>query len=142
MAPFNARVRAMLREQMTITSQPEDARDSIRWFELQDELDTITAEELDPAWIVWGVQSVEGLVVEGKTLEVKDWADWPSDIFSEALDSVKAEAQMSSGERKNSESPTTSGEQVDGNPKLSIATNAASMDSGEIETAGFTILPN
>lgn len=135
----NRRIREIMREQADIEKLPEEQRDMAKWLESQDEFDSIMLQKINPAWIRWGVKAVEGLEVDGKLLTKDDWSDWPSIFFDEVLRAVKDEAELNGAERKNFESPTTSGEVEAGSTKLSIVEPAVKEVSGETETATSTI---
>ena len=105
----NRRIREIIREQAALEVVPEETRDNARWLELQDEYDGIMVEKINPGWILWGVKQVEGLEVDDRTLTVEDWKDWPSALFNEVLEAIKAETELNGAQRKNSPSPTTSG---------------------------------
>lgn len=135
----NRRIREILREQANIEKEPEESRDMSKWLELQDEFDGIMIESINPAWITWGVKQIEGLEVDGRSLGVDDWKEWPSALFDEVLTAVKGEAELNGAERKNSESPTTSGALVDLTPKDSTADSAGNEGGGESETADFIL---
>ncbi len=130
----NRRIRDILRSQSMIEQSPEEARDNLKWLELQDEFDEIMITTLNPSWVKWGIKQIEGLVVDGKSLGVEDWQDWPSVLFDEALTVVKAEAELNGAERKNFALPTISGEQVVSSPQSSTAEIAEKRDGGAIET--------
>lgn len=137
LAPHNSRVREIMREQAIIDKVDENDRDVSKWIALQEEFDSIMLEQVNPAWINWGVKLIDGLEADGNPLGLEDWKDWPSALVNEVVEAVKAEAELNGTERKNSESPTTSGEVVGQTPKLTIVATAGEKDSGEIETAGL-----
>jgi hypothetical protein len=120
----NSRLRGIMREQAELDKLPEDARDMASFLELQDRFDEILMSEVNPAWVRWGVKMVDGLEVDGRTLAVEDFLDWPSVLFAEVVDLVKTEAELDGAERKNSALPTTSGEQGGGNRTPSTAPSA------------------
>ena len=97
----NRRVREILREQGTIEVESEEKRDMPKWLELQDEFEGIMVGTVNPAWIKWGVKQIEGLEVDGRSLGVDDWMDWPSALFNELVSEVKEEAELNGAERKN-----------------------------------------
>ena len=134
----NRRVREIFNEQAVVEeaakSDQNDKAASAKWMELQDEFDGLMLEKINPAWVTWGVKQIEGLEVDGKTLGVEDWKDWPSALFSEVLNLVKSEAELNGSERKNFESPTTSGEPEGGTQKSSSVNTAENTGGGEIET--------
>ena len=140
LGPINARINEIMREQNMIDAMPDGERDYAKYLALQDEFDGIFLEQSNPAWIRWGVKSIEGLESEdGQPLTVEDLDNWPSELFAEVLEAVKSEAELNGAERKNSESPTTSGKQEGGNQSRSTAEAAEKQDGGAGETAGSTL---
>ena len=133
----NRRIREILREQANIEKEPEESRDMSRWLELQDSFDQLMIEAINPSWISWGVKQIEGLEVDGRSLGVDDWKEWPSALFDEVLTAVKGEAELNGMQRKNLESATTSGALVDLTPKDSTADSAGNEGGGESETVAF-----
>ena len=133
----NRRIREILREQANIEKEPEESRDMSRWLELQDSFDQLMIEAINPSWISWGVKQIEGLEVDGRSLGVDDWKEWPSALFDEVLTAVKGEAELNGMQRKNLESATTSGALVDLIPKDSTADSAGNEGGGESETVAF-----
>lgn len=135
----NRRLREILREQANIEKEPEETRDMSKWLELQDESDGIIIESINPAWITWGVKQIEGLEVDGRSLGVDDWKEWPSALFDEVLTAVKGEAELNGAERKNFESATTSGAQADSSQSPLTVVSAEKEGGGESETADFIL---
>ena len=135
----NKRIRDIMREQVKLEKIPEVERDIPQYLDLMDEFDGIMIEKIDPAWITWGVKQVEGLVVDGRTLGVEDWPEWPSSLFREVVDEVKSEAELNGAERKNSELRTISGEPVGSIQKPLTAVPAKSGDGGAVGTADSTL---
>ena len=133
----NRRIREILREQANIEKEPEESRDMSRWLELQDSFDQLMIEAINPSWIFWGVKQIEGLEVDGRSLGVDDWKEWPSALFDEVLTAVKGEAELNGMQRKNLESATTSGALADLTPKDSTADSAGNEGGGESETVAF-----
>ena len=133
----NRRIREILREQANIEKEPEESRDMSRWLELQDSFDQLMIEAINPSWISWGVKQIEGLEVDGRSLGVDDWKEWPSALFDEVLTAVKGEAELNGMQRKNLESATTSGALVGLAPKDSTADSAGNEGGGESETVAF-----
>ena len=131
----NRRIREILREQANIEKEPEESRDMSKWLELQDEFDGIMIESINPAWITWGVKQIEGLEVDGRSLGVDDWKEWPSALFDEVLTAVKGEAELNGALRKNFESATTSGAQADSSQSPLTVVSAEKEVGGESETA-------
>jgi hypothetical protein len=58
--------------------------------------------EIDRLYLLWGLQKVSGLQVDGVEATPELLADsGPEEIFREALEAVKAEAGLADTERKN-----------------------------------------
>lgn len=128
--PHNTKCKDLLREIGAIEKAPEDQRDFVRYTELNDEFDQVQIEHINPEWLSWGVKKVEGLIVDGRDLGVEDWRDWPSALFDEVLKAIKFEAELNGEERKNLESPTTSGAQEGGSQNSSTAQSADEKGTG------------
>jgi len=133
--PFHKRIRDIMREQAALEAVPQESRDMARWLDLQDEFDEIVVTKINPTWIQWGVKNIEGLEVDGRALGVDDYLDWPSALYNEVVEAVKAEAELDGRARKNSSSPITSGAREDSGRNLSIVEPAKSADGGATETA-------
>jgi hypothetical protein len=137
-AASNKQLRENMRQQGRLLKVPEGTQDEAAILELQDEFDRIVGEEINPAYITWGVKQISGLEVEDIPLGVDDWKRWPSALFNEVLQAVKEESELEGGERKNSSLATTSGEPGAGSQKLSTVPSATKRDSGKIEIAELT----
>lgn len=135
----NRRIREILREQAAIEQQPEETRDMAKWLESQDSFDEIMLTTVNPAWVLWGVKQVEGLEVDGRSIGIEDWADWPSALFDEVLTLVKSEAELNGSERKNLQSATISGAPEALKVSPSTVQSAGSEAGGESETAASTL---
>lgn len=58
--------------------------------------------EIDRLFLVWGLQSVSGLVLDGAPATPETLADCgPEELFREALAAVRSETGLSEAERKN-----------------------------------------
>ncbi len=126
----NQRARDILREQSELEKVEEEQRETIKIMNLQDEFDGLMLEVVNPIWIVWGCKQIEGLEVDGDSLSVEDWKNWPSALFDEILTAIKSEAELNGAERKNFVSPITSGGPADGSQSPSSAGSASEGDSG------------
>ncbi len=131
----NAKLRDILREQGKLLEVPADARDHDKIMDLQDQYEGLQIEILNPETLKWGVKQIEGLEVDGKTLTLEDWKEWPSHLFAEILEAVNQESQLNGGEIKNSPSPTTSGEPVGSSDKNTIVGIVEKSGSSAVETA-------
>lgn len=137
----NKRIREILREQEQIEKSDKESGAWSKFLELQEQFDTIMMDEVNPAYLMWGVKNIEGLEADQKVLTVEDYLEWPSALFNEVLEAVKGESELSTAERKNSLSDTISGEQAGGNPTPSTVRPAEERGSGEVGTVPSTTLP-
>jgi hypothetical protein len=63
---------------------------------------SLLAAEIDRLYVAWGVEAVNGLVIDGAPADVAALADaGPEELFVEALQAVKAECGLNETERKN-----------------------------------------
>lgn len=106
---------------------------------LQDESELILMEHLNPSWFQWGCISIEGLKLDDKIATPEDWKDLPSALFHEILGEIKNDAELSGEERKNSRSPTTSGDQDLLNGNITSAGSAGPKAGTETGTVANTI---
>lgn len=78
---------------------------------LQDRIQTITSVEIDPAYVDACFVSVAGVEIDGKSGADVDATllreSGPEELYREIVAVVRAEAELTGTERKNSESPTT-----------------------------------
>lgn len=130
----NAKLRDILREQGKLLDVPAEARDHDKIMDLQDQCDGMQLEIINPETLKWGVKQIEGLEVDGKTLTLEDWKDWPSHLFGEILQAVNEESQLNGAEIKNLSSGTTSGELVDSSDKTTTAPTAEKSEGSSTET--------
>lgn len=141
LAPFTARGREILKLQEELLAKGDRTdSDAVQIVALSDEFDEITHEKQNPAWLIWGVKQVEGLVVDGATLSISDWEQWPSALVDELVDAVKREAELNGMERKNFELLSTSGEPEQPAPSSSTVESASGADTGVDATVGSTLL--
>jgi hypothetical protein len=60
------------------------------------------ASEIDGAYLKWGLESVEGLVIDGEPATPQTLASkGPEELCREILGAIRAEATLSEAERKN-----------------------------------------
>jgi hypothetical protein len=141
LAEVASRERDLFQELQALSQVAEDVRDMAKWVGLNTKLDALQLDEIQPTWIQWGLKSLEGLVSENDIpLTKDDWKKWPSALFKEIYRAIQVEAELDGAERKNSESPTTSGVVADGPPSSSTAASAEKKASGEDATAGSSLL--
>lgn len=136
LAEATARMRRISREMDAMAKLSPEEQDIEKLLEAQDRFDEIVATEVNPAWIRWGLASISGLEVDGEELGLDRLYDWPAPLFKEALETIRAEADMSAEERKNSELPSTSGELEVGSQNSTTASRVNGSVSSADETAG------
>lgn len=72
-------------------------------------------DEMAPPLLRWGVASIDGLVIDDKPADVELLIDaGPPELCEEISYQITRVMNLSAAERKNSESPTTSGAVADG----------------------------
>lgn len=113
---FLAQIRGLGAQIDALMSGPEEAREYEKIILLQDQIEKIQHDDIDPAWLRWGVARVEGLMVEDVEMSLDTIFDWPSDVYAEALELVRESASLGAEARKNSSSPTTTSDQGDAVP--------------------------
>jgi hypothetical protein len=63
---------------------------------------TILRAEIDRAYVRWGLDSISGLMIDGKEATPAVLADTgPEELFREALGAIRAQAGLTEEERKN-----------------------------------------
>jgi hypothetical protein len=92
-------------------------------------------DEMAPPLLRWGVASIEGLVIDGKPADIELLIDaGPPELCEEISYQVTRVMNLSAAERKNSESPTTSGAVADG-----ATTDMTALPAGtDISTSSAT----
>jgi len=89
-----------------------------------------------PAWIRWGVASIENLDIDGKPATIETLIESaPTELLEEIFLTILKESGLSTVEEKNSELLTTSADQVDGRTSDSTATGVTLPESGKTATA-------
>lgn len=85
--------------------------------------------EFKPALIRWGLLEVRGLDIDGSPATVESLIDaGPETLVDEISEAIQAVMAMSDYERKNSDSPITSGAQEDGRINSSVVRDANVID--------------
>jgi hypothetical protein len=88
-----------------------------------------------PAWIRWGVASIDNFEIDGDKATVESTIEsGPTELLEEMFLAVLA-GGLTPVEEKNSLPPGTSDAQADGKTSDSTAPPATSLDGGKIETA-------
>ncbi len=63
---------------------------------------SLLAGQIDRIYLEWGLEAVEGLVIDGTPAECRTFLDMgPEELVHEALEYVRAECGLSEQERKN-----------------------------------------
>jgi signal recognition particle subunit SEC65 len=139
-----AEIRSILREMRHIEEQYPDFKErpehaTQQMFDLADRMDGITISKIDPFWLRWGLKELEGLEIDDQPADAELLiSDGPPGLFEEIVEAIKVLAQLNGEEEKNSESPTTSGEQEGGTTKNTSAEAASNSDTTETATAEST----
>lgn len=69
---------------------------------LYDSVNLTVETEINPSWIRWGLDKIEGLNIDGEPATVESFIEnAPSDLFTEVLTAIRNEAELSPEERKN-----------------------------------------
>lgn len=142
-ASANAEIRELLTEVRKLKEQPEETRDTSRVIALNEQIQTVIMEQLNPAWITWGVKSITGMMLdpgeqEEESIAVENAGRWPSELYAEVLDAVKASSTMTDEEIKNFVLPSISGAQTDGKNQSTGAQSASDVDTSAPATAEST----
>lgn len=92
-----------------------------------------------PAWIRWGLYSIEGLDIDGAKATVDTLCEaGPTDLVEEIFLAVIKAAGLSDPERKNSPSPGASDAPAAGGTSALTASGATPAESGKTATAPST----
>lgn len=93
--------------------------------QLGDEITIISEDKINPAYVRWGLHSIEGLTIDDTPATVESLIEsGPRDLYNEILDAIKKESGLDERQQGESEPLTTSGAQVDGR-KTSTSAEAA-----------------
>lgn len=129
LGPTNAKIREILREQGKLLELPADKQDADAIMLLQDSYDGIQIETMNPETVLWGCKAIEGLEVDGKTLTLDDWPEWPSALFNEVLQAINDESQLNGADEiKNLPLASTSGKPEVQKAESMTATTAGKKD--------------
>ena len=140
LADHNRRIREIMKAQADLEKTPIEERDTASWMELNDEFESILQEKINPQWVSSFLTKVEGLEVDGKSVNCEDWADFPSHFFQEVLDKIKHEAELGGADEiPNSSLPLISHAQEGGAVRSTAASSAEGKDGTENETAANII---
>jgi hypothetical protein len=140
-AQANKVMRDLMRQQGALMKQGDDDRDEMTLVELQEKFDQVVGEELNPAYVLWGVQKIAGLSIRGQELGVEDWAEWPSALFEEVLAAVKAEAEMNGSAKKPLSLATISGDPPVPETQKPTTVKSAKSEGTGTKDAAFTDTP-
>lgn len=134
------RIREIVAEAESLEGQAKaDPKTEARLQSLSDSIERLQSAEIDRAYVRAGLVKVEGLEIDGQPATTDALIEnGPRDLYREILAAVKREAGLTETERKNSESPTTSGEAVGGETSTMTAANASGSGSTSHETVTST----
>lgn len=113
-----------------------EPKDELEFVRLQSELGMLKNDELHPTRLRWAVVSIEGILADGKPLDVEVLIELGPDTLAHEINKKIEEMLFPTPEQtKNSLSPITSHPQVDGATKSTGVDTATSATSGAIATA-------
>jgi hypothetical protein len=93
-------------------------------------------DEWYPAWIRWAFHSIENFEIDDKPATLETLLDQgPTDLLEEIFLAVLKESGISTVEKENLDSPTTSAAPVAGKTNSTTADDATPPAGGESETA-------
>lgn len=124
--------------ELDVVSLPEEEKNtSIRELldvaiRVSSQIDTITMNEVDPAYLRIGLVKIEGIKINGAepTADLM-YEDGPEDLCKEIIFAIKKEAGVEEEVKESLESPSTSGAVVDGGKNSMTAPLAGSEVSTE-----------
>jgi hypothetical protein len=101
-----------------------------RFWEVREKQLELSKNELNPAYVRWGVQSVEGLEIDEEAATVESLIESaPEALVQELADEITRLIKMTAEEQLAFKSPTTLDAQVDGQTQISSAPVASSSSS-------------
>lgn len=113
-----------------------DPKDQLAFTRLQAKRNMIENDELQPTRLRWAVASIEGIITDGKPLDVEILIEAGPDTLALEISQKIEEMLFPTPEQiKNSSSPITSHPQVDGATKSTGVDTATNAISGAIATA-------
>jgi len=134
-ADGTAGVRQILAEKQALNTESDVAKIA----DLLDRLTRIIEDEINPAWVRWGLHAVDGLEIDGEPATVESLIQTgPPELYAEILTAIRHAAGLSEDDQGNSASPTTSGARVDGRTSATSAPPADAPGSTLPETAAST----
>lgn len=89
------------------------------------QFDDLMASVINPNLVGWGLQSIEGLRIDGVEAIPDDRMRFPPQLFDEIVGKLRGFLELGAEESKNSESPTISGEQEGGTTQSTAAQSAS-----------------
>lgn len=100
----------------------------------------IRKNEIDPSYFQECFVSIEGLEIDGETTISVDLMkqSGPLDLYEEMIDKIRAELELTNEQRRNLESPTTSGAEAGGPISDSTAPSVETTSSSSTETVDAT----
>lgn len=132
------KIRNLIRELKKLEDLPEEMRTEDvldRMTDLLEKMDLVSAQDVDPQWLLWGLKKIEGLDIDDVPATPESLLEaGPPLLFDEIVEEIKKVAQLNGEDEKNSESPIISGEQTVGTTTDTTATIAGNGATSEIET--------
>ena len=106
---------------------------------LDDQVLATVQEDINPAYLKWGLHAIDGLTIDGAPASVESiYAEGPPELVAEILGAIRLNMGLSEVEEKNSQSPITSEAAEDGRMNDTTAENAGSGDTTQLETVPST----
>lgn len=111
LADVSARLRELVAESETLVpTLPEgqeratlDPVTLARVRTLTEQTNLLIDSEVNPAWVRWGLDKIEGLEIDGEAATVETLiSDGPAELYTEILTAIRKEAELSPEETKNS----------------------------------------
>ncbi len=108
LAEVNGETQKLSKELATLDVKENAARID----EITSKIDELFTDVIDPAWIKWGLHSIENLKMDDEVITKEDINKAPSTLYREILTAIRKESGLGDDESKNSPLPTISGEPV------------------------------
>jgi hypothetical protein len=110
LAPHKAKLRDLMAEAESLNPAVEEGQDApkldaqtvAKVQNIHDALNSLVESEINPAWFRYGLDKIEGLEIDGAQATVETlMSDGPSELFTEILQAIRTEAELSPEEIKN-----------------------------------------
>lgn len=111
-------------------SGENDAASTVKLQKISDRIEFLQGNQIDIAHLRASLVKVEGLEIDDAPATVESLIEnGPRELYVEILQAIRKESGLSESERKNSESPITSGVQEDGRTKDTTVPPASETDT-------------